>query len=242
LSLEKGITRIAQDLENDLPEGLRVAVVNFESPSARFGDFVLEELQGDLVNGKKLVVTERSKLELLRNELSFQMSGEVSDESAVSIGHWLGAQVIITGSLSDLGGAYRCRFNAIDIETAVREVSPAVTIENDRAIACLLPAGTAPPPPAQVPAKPDPAPATACFNSGFAHYEAGRYAEARIGSRFYRSIPTTPRHGIILKSCGEWDSESGYRDYQKAQARRCRVSRYQETPARRFLRDYAHPA
>ena len=90
LSLDEGIARIAAEIEAGLPEGRRVAVVNFQSPSAYFSDYVLEELQGHLVSGKRLVVTERSKLELLRNELTFQMSGEVSDESAVGIGHWLG--------------------------------------------------------------------------------------------------------------------------------------------------------
>jgi hypothetical protein len=176
LSLEEGITQIARELEAELPEGRRIAVVNFASPSAYFSDFVLEELQGHLVKGKKLVVTERSNLELLRNELSFQMSGEVSDESAVGIGHWLGTQVIITGSLTNIGGAYRCRFNAIDIETAVRQVSPAVTIGNDRTIAYMLPTEASPP--AQVPAKPDSVLAAVYFNAGFAHYEAERYAEA----------------------------------------------------------------
>jgi tetratricopeptide (TPR) repeat protein len=176
LSLDEGIAQIAEKIEAGLPKGRRVAVVNFESPSAYFSDYVLEELQGILVNNKKLVVTERSKLELLRNELTFQMSGDVSDESAVSIGKWLGVQVIITGGFTDIGGAYRCRFNAIDIETAVRQVSPAVTVRRDRAVAFMLPAEAAPP--AQVPAKPDPALAAAYFNSGFAHYEAKRYAEA----------------------------------------------------------------
>jgi tetratricopeptide (TPR) repeat protein len=179
LSLDEGIAQIARGLEEGLPQGRRIAVVNFESPSAKFSDHVLEELQGYLVNGKKLVVTERSKLELLRNELSFQMSGEVSDESAVYIGHSLGAEVIVTGILTDLNGQDRIRFNAIDIETAVRQLSPAVTIGNDRTIAYMLPAVAAPPP-AQVPSKPDPALAVAYFNTGFAHYEAGRYAEAVV--------------------------------------------------------------
>ncbi|MDR1074014.1 MAG: hypothetical protein LBL45_10130 [Treponema sp.] len=121
---------------------------------------------------------ERSKLELLRNEVDFQMSGEVDDESMVSLGKFLGAHVIVTGRLTDMGGAYRCRFNAIDVQTAVRTASPAVTLRNDRTIAYMLPAGAAPPP-AQVPSKPDSALATAYFNSGFAHYEAKRwYTEA----------------------------------------------------------------
>jgi tetratricopeptide (TPR) repeat protein len=148
-------------------------VVNFESPSAYFSDFVLEELQGRFIGGKRLRVTERSKVEFLRNELDFQMSGMVSDESAVGIGHLLGAQVIITGRFTDIGGAYRCRFNAIDIETAERQVSPAVTVRRDRIVAFMLPET-----PATVPARPAPALASAYFNSGFAHYEAQRYAEA----------------------------------------------------------------
>jgi tetratricopeptide (TPR) repeat protein len=177
LSLDAGIAQIAQGLERGLPAGTRIAVVNLESPSARFSDFVLEELQGVLVNNQRLVVVDRSKLELLRNEINFQMSGDVSDESAVSLGKFLGAQALVTGRLTDMGGAYRCRFNAIDVETAVRKVSPSVTLRNDRTIAYMLPTSAAPPP-AQVPAKPDPSLATAYFNTGFAHYEAKRYTEA----------------------------------------------------------------
>jgi hypothetical protein len=134
------LAQIARSIEAGLPAGTRIAAVNFESPSARFSDYVLEELQGALVNNRKLVVTECSKLELLRNEISFQMSGEVSDESATSLGKWVGAQALITGSLTDIGGGnYRCRFNAIDVETAVQKVSPAVTIARDNTIAFMLP-------------------------------------------------------------------------------------------------------
>jgi tetratricopeptide (TPR) repeat protein len=78
LSLDQGIARIAADLEAGLPENTRIAVVNFESPSARFSDYVLEELQGLLVNRKRLTVSDRSNLELRRNELNFQLSRGVA--------------------------------------------------------------------------------------------------------------------------------------------------------------------
>ncbi|MDR2149796.1 MAG: tetratricopeptide repeat protein [Spirochaetaceae bacterium] len=179
LSLEKGIAQIARALEAELPEKTSIAVVNFESPSARFSDYLLEELQAILVNNKRLVVVDRSNLEQRRDELNFQMSGEVSDESAISIGHWLGAQVIVTGGLTDLGTGYRCRFNAIDVKEAVRLVSPGVIIrKNDKTIAYMLPKETLAALPERVPAKPDPALATQYFNAGVAHYEAGRYAQA----------------------------------------------------------------
>jgi hypothetical protein len=89
LSLEAGIAQIAQEIEEELPAGTRIAVVNLESPSARFSDFVLEELQGYLVSDRKLGVMD-FKMALLRNELDFQMSGEMSDEIAVSLGKSLG--------------------------------------------------------------------------------------------------------------------------------------------------------
>jgi hypothetical protein len=142
---------------------------------------VLEELQGLLVNRKRLTVTDRSNLELRRTELNFQMSGEVDDESAVFIGHALGAQVIVTGGLTDIGGAYCCRFNAIDVEQSVRQVSPAVTIRNDGTVAYMLPQEGPAALPAQIPPKPDPALAVVYFNAGFAHYNAKQYAQAVAG-------------------------------------------------------------
>lgn len=94
------------------------------------------------------------KLELLRNEVTFQMSGEVSEERAVHLGKGLGAQVIVTGSLTDRGGAYRCRFNAIDGEAAAHKASPAAIVRRDNTMDSMVPAEAAPS--AQVPAKLDP--------------------------------------------------------------------------------------
>jgi tetratricopeptide (TPR) repeat protein len=176
LSLEAGIAQIAAEIERSLSVGTRVAVINFKSPSALFSDFVLEELQGILIQNKKLTVLDRKNLELRRNELTFQMSGEVSDETAVSVGHALGAESIVTGSLTDMGGRYRFRFGAFNIETTQWQVSAAATVVNDRTIAYMLPAERGLP--ATVPARPDPQLAVLYFNSGFAHYEAGEYAAA----------------------------------------------------------------
>jgi Flp pilus assembly protein TadD len=228
-SLDEGIAQIAQAIEAELPAGTRIAVVNFTSPSAYFSDYVLEELQGYLVNNKRLVVTERSSLELLRNELTFQMSGDVSDETAVSIGKFLGTQALVTGGLTDLGGAYRFRFNAIDIETAVRQASPAVTVRRDDAIAFMLPAQAAPP--AQIPARPDPALAAAYFNAGMAHYEAGRYAEA--AAEFSRVLEVRADDEAALR----YRAYSYYylEDYDRAVTDMSRLIRMQPGNAENYL-------
>ncbi|MDR0720525.1 MAG: tetratricopeptide repeat protein [Treponema sp.] len=176
VSLEEGIAQIARDIEAGLPEGRRIAAVNFESPSARFSDFVLEELRDILANNPKFAVIGRDELELLRNELDFRVSGKLNDEVAASIGHFLDAQIVVTGNLTDLGGAYRCTFNVIDVESAARRLFAEVTIRQDKTTAYMLPRERAIP--AKIPSKKTPVLATLYFNSGLAYYEAGRYAEA----------------------------------------------------------------
>jgi TolB-like protein len=94
---------------------------------------VLEELSGYLVNSRKLVVVDRNNLNVIRQEEQFQLSGEVSDESAQSIGKKLGAQVVVSGSLSSTGKVYRFRIRALVVETAVVSASSALNINPQEA-------------------------------------------------------------------------------------------------------------
>ncbi|MDR3173126.1 MAG: CsgG/HfaB family protein, partial [Treponema sp.] len=73
-----------------LEPGTKVAVLNFDAYPA-VTDYVIEEITAFLVTDGNLTVVDRSELELLQNEMDFQLSGEVSDESAQSIGKMLGA-------------------------------------------------------------------------------------------------------------------------------------------------------
>jgi tetratricopeptide (TPR) repeat protein len=177
VALETGLAQIAGDIERALPAGTRIAITNFDSPSARFSAYIMEELEGVLIQRRKLMVVSHRQAEEILNEVNYQLSGNVSDETAVLIGHAIGAEVIITGSLTDLGGKYRFRFGAINIESSVWQVSTSATILHDSTIAYLLPANNSPPP-AVVPARPDSELATRYFNAGFAHYEAKEYQKA----------------------------------------------------------------
>ena len=59
------------------------------------------------------------------------MSGDVSDESAKSIGKFLGASMVITGQLIDLDGSYRYRTSAISVEEAVRASITRLNVRSD---------------------------------------------------------------------------------------------------------------
>jgi hypothetical protein len=115
--LDEAINDSMSYLAERLKPGTKVAVLNFSAPPAT-ANYVIDEMTVFLVDNSSVTVVDRSELELLRDEMKFQISGEVSDESAQSIGKKLGAQTIISGSLSPLGAMWRMRVRALEVETA----------------------------------------------------------------------------------------------------------------------------
>jgi len=66
------------------------------------------------------------------------MSGDVSDETAQAIGKMLGAQTIISGSITPLGRNYRFRIQATEVETAAIQGGQTVSVIEDATLAALL--------------------------------------------------------------------------------------------------------
>jgi hypothetical protein len=87
------------------------------------------------------VVVDRASLDKVRQEIDFNMSGEVSDQSAQAIGKMLGAEAIVTGSLTSLGDLRRVMFKVIITETAAVVVQHPADIINDKRIQSLLAQG-----------------------------------------------------------------------------------------------------
>ncbi len=115
LSLDDAIASSAKKIGESLEKGTRVAVLNCTSSSPKLAVYVLQELVFALVNSGRLVVVEREDLALVKDELQFQISGDVSDESAQSIGKILGAEVIISASFDE---TFHLRVKAIAVESA----------------------------------------------------------------------------------------------------------------------------
>jgi hypothetical protein len=82
-----------------------------------FTSFTIDDVEYFLINaGFRLV--DRKQLEKIREEQDLQYSGEVDDDSAVSIGKLSGAQVVITIVLSYFDGGGRVTLKALDVQTA----------------------------------------------------------------------------------------------------------------------------
>jgi TolB-like protein len=138
ITLDEAIRTAGQEIGQRLPSGIKVVVLNFNSPSERFTNYVVDELTGVIVNNGKLTAVDRQNLALIQQEMNFQLSGEVSDESAQAIGQKLGAQSIISGSIDDLGNFYRIRFRAIEVISAAIQTQPTYNVRKDNQIAVLM--------------------------------------------------------------------------------------------------------
>jgi TolB-like protein len=118
IGIDGVIYRTSNNLIIDLPENTRIAVLNVSSNDRGLSAFVVDELEFHLVSSRKFSIVDRNTLDAIRSEQNFQMSGEVSDSSAVSIGQMLGANIVITGNIAITGNTQRLSLRAIDVQTA----------------------------------------------------------------------------------------------------------------------------
>jgi TolB-like protein len=116
--LDRAVREASDYLNHNIPHGNKLAILNFQSEYPALSEYVIDELITNAVNDKIFTVVDRANLALIRQETDFQLSGDVSDETAVSIGEKLGAQTIISGSVSQIGNLYRLRVRALDVQTA----------------------------------------------------------------------------------------------------------------------------
>ncbi|MDR2151148.1 MAG: penicillin-binding protein activator LpoB [Spirochaetaceae bacterium] len=118
--LEFAINNISQSLQQQLPSGSTIAVLSMSTTSqdTSLSAFILDELEFQMVNAKKFKVVDRKTVNQIKQEQQFQLSGDVDDEAAVSIGKMLGATIVITGTISTIGSKQRIITKALDVQTA----------------------------------------------------------------------------------------------------------------------------
>jgi len=145
VQLDRAIKEAAKNIDARITAKSKIALINFNSPSVQFSDYVLDELTANLVDSGLLTVVDRKEIDLIRKEQQFQYSGDTDDQSMVELGRMLGAQSIVSGSLTDIGGVYRIVIRVLNVQTAAVEVQYRTNIINDGKVKALL-GGTQKPP------------------------------------------------------------------------------------------------
>lgn len=116
--LDSAIREASTYLNGRIPRSSKIVFLNIRSDYPDLSEYILSILSENAVNDGVFSVVDRQQLDLIRAELDFQMSGEVSDESAQSIGKMLGAEGIVSGTISKIGPLYRVQIKAIEVQTA----------------------------------------------------------------------------------------------------------------------------
>ena len=115
--LSRATSEVAIRVASSLPSDTNIAVLSIASNSLQDASFVISELEYILVNVRRFQIVDRSALETVRREQNFQLSGDVSDATAVSIGEMLGASIVITGSIHE-DSRNTLSIKAIDVRTS----------------------------------------------------------------------------------------------------------------------------
>lgn len=136
-SSENSMAKLTKKLANGVAqeESQRVAVLDFPLVTGLMDTVSLvvqERLTTGLVEDGRLEVVERRLLGKVKDELNLGMSGFVDTETAARIGKALGATVLISGTITNLGqDRWEVNARAIEVERGKIIVAGKATIRRD---------------------------------------------------------------------------------------------------------------
>jgi len=118
--LQTAIKDTAVQFSSTLKPRSVVAIIGIYSQSSELSDFMMDELTLQFVRLRRITIADRANLEAIKKEMSFQLSGEVGDESIQQLGAKIGAETVIQGTLKQLGKSarYTLTIRALDVTTA----------------------------------------------------------------------------------------------------------------------------
>lgn len=142
-SLDQGLNEIAQQITESIPSDSKktIAVMDFntlEGNVTMFGRYVGEKLITKLFQTKRFKVIERGLLEKALQELKFNTTDLVDTANAKQLGKVVGADAIVTGTLTDLGQSVEVNARVITVESGEVIGAASEQLIKDTAIKDLL--------------------------------------------------------------------------------------------------------
>jgi hypothetical protein len=115
-SIVKAMNDAANSIMSRLDKDTRIALINITSDED--AEFVTYELEDIMVKNGFTGIVDRNTLDVIRTEQALQLSGEVNEDTAIRIGKFVGANVVISCLITGSGETRRLRLRAINVETA----------------------------------------------------------------------------------------------------------------------------
>ena len=131
VTVDNALKQAAQQFSSSLKNGTTVAILGISSSYGELSEYMLGELTTNVVQLRKLKVVTRANLDVIKKEMNFQLSGEVSDETMQQLGAKTGAETVISGTFKPLGTFYVLDIQAFDVTTAAIQDTYRVTVSDD---------------------------------------------------------------------------------------------------------------
>jgi tetratricopeptide (TPR) repeat protein len=141
VNLDEALASCAEKLRASVSGKTEIVIAAIKAPDNKTADFLTAELTTHLMESGSFIVLERGyALKAVNAEHEFQMSGLVSDESAVGIGHYLGAKVVVTGTFEPYNGFNQFRLRAVDVRSSQLLAMPSSRINpKDKILSGVMP-------------------------------------------------------------------------------------------------------
>jgi TolB-like protein len=146
--MQKGIVRLqleklAQQLVSAIPAGegpVSIAVLDFGTSRGKasvqqLGKALAMILNETLGKDPRFIVIERQKLDELAKEISLGQTGLVDEATAAQAGKTLGARLVVTGTIVELGEHFLVAARTIAVETAEIQAIANIEIQQEQMIA-----------------------------------------------------------------------------------------------------------
>lgn len=137
VTIDNALKQAAEKFSSSLKNKTTVAILGISSSYNELSEYMLGELTTDIVQLRKLQVVTRANLDVIKKEMNFQLSGEVSDETMQQLGAKTGAQTVISGSFKPLGTLYVLDIQAFDVTTATIQDTYRVNVASDETLELL---------------------------------------------------------------------------------------------------------
>lgn len=137
VTIDNALKQAAEKFSSSLKNKTTVAILGISSSYNELSEYMLGELTTDIVQLRKLQVVTRANLDVIKKEMNFQLSGEVSDETMQQLGAKTGAQTVISGTFKPLGTLYILDIQAFDVTTATIQDTYRANVVSDETLELL---------------------------------------------------------------------------------------------------------
>ena len=137
VTIDNALKQAAEKFSSSLKNKTTVAILGISSSYNELSEYMLGELTTDIVQLRKLQVVTRANLDVIKKEMNFQLSGEVSDETMQQLGAKTGAQTVISGTFKPLGTLYVLDIQAFDVTTATIQDTYRSNVVSDETLELL---------------------------------------------------------------------------------------------------------